>query len=380
MNVVRPSLHAEPETACSLEALFAAVLRGEAPAWPPAIASDEVMAAAAVHGVDVLIAQRVASLERWPNDVRTRLVRVGRDACIVEALREREIVRVLAALDHVNVDALLVKGTGLAYTLYSAPELRPRIDTDILVRPDQVESAIDVLEEAGYSRAAQNTGHLVSHQRAMVRRDNHAVWHALDLHWKVANPHVFANLLTFEELWAEAIAAPSLGPHARTVAPTHALLIATIHLAAHHAHHFRLIWSYDIHLMCGTLSPGQFDSVVTMAKARGLAHVCSWGLHTARRWFDTSVSETVLAELDAVDAGSEEPARFLTGSVSKLATLQSDLRALPTWAARARLLKEHAFPPAEYMFRSYRTSRRSLLPALYVHRMVTGGWRWLRQA
>ncbi len=378
---MRTSLHAGTEHASPLDALFAAVLRGEAPAWPQTLtSSDEVLACAAAQGVDVLIAQRLGLLTTWPPDAQAGLARAGRDACIVEAVREREIASVLSALHAVDVGALLVKGTGLAYTVYHSPELRPRIDTDILVPHDQLARAIGALEEVGYSPTAQNTGQLVSHQLAMVRHDRHGVWHVLDLHWKIANPQVFADLLTFDELSASAIGVPSLGPHARTLAPAHALLLAIIHLAAHHAHHVRLIWLYDLHLICTTLTPPVFEQVVSTARARGLANVCGWSLRTCRQWFATPISDAVLAGLADVAVGSEEPARYLAGSTGRLATLWSDLRVLPTWAARGRLLKEHAFPPAVYMLRLYRTSRRWWLPALYVHRMVTGGWRWLRQA
>ena len=82
-------------------------------------------------------------------------------------------------------------------------------------------------------------------------------------------------------------------------------------------------------------------------------------LHLSGRWFDTQVPEAALAALDAVDAQSEEPARYLACSVGNLVTLVSDLWPLPTWSMRARLLYEHAFPPADYMLRSYRTSRRT---------------------
>ena len=178
---------------------------------------------------------------------------------------------------------------------------------------------------------------------------------------------------------AGSVSLPSLGPHARTPSLTHALVIATMHLAAHHPHQVRLIWLYDLHLLCGRLTPQEFAAVVDVVRSRGLAAVCATGLHAARRWFETPVPDEILAALDAVDAATEEPARYLAGSAGKLATLMSDLRVLP-WRARARLLYEHAFPPAEFMLRSYHRSRRTWLPALYVHRMITGGLRWLRQA
>ena len=56
----------------------------------------------------------------------------------------------------------------------------------------------------------------------------------------------------------------------------------------------------------------------------------------------------------------------------------SDLRALPGWGYRARLMYQHAFPPPSYIAGMYMVSSRAWLPALYTHRIVRGAWRWFR--
>jgi hypothetical protein len=61
---------------------------------------------------------------------------------------------------------------------------------------------------------------------------------------------------------------------------------------------------------------------------------------------------------------------FLHGGPLRL--LVAEVGALPRWSARWQLLREHAFPPADYMLRKYETRRRWLLPALYVRRAL--GW------
>jgi len=53
-----------------------------------------------------------------------------------------------------------------------------------------------------------------------------------------------------------------------------------------------------------------------------------------------------------------------------------DLRALPGWRARARLIAGHLFPPAGYMRNTYAPSSHAILPWLYAARFVRGlrGW------
>lgn len=156
--------------------VLAAVVRENAPEWPadPAV-QDRLLQLASTHGVDVLIASRAAALTSCPTTLRSRLAVVARDAAVIEALRERELRRVFETLRDVGVEAVLAKGTALAYSAYQAPEQRPRVDTDVLVAEAHVEAAIRALEGYGYSRTAQNVGRLVSHQIALARLDAHGV-------------------------------------------------------------------------------------------------------------------------------------------------------------------------------------------------------------
>ena len=58
--------------------------------------------------------------------------------------------------------------------------------------------------------------------------------------------------------------------------------------------------------------------------------------------------------------------------------LASDFRALPTWANRFALLKEHLLPPPSYMLKKYGIRNRTILPLLYAYRAVKGIWKKLR--
>ena len=81
----------------------------------------------------------------------------------------RSVVDALAAA---GVPALITKGTALAYTVYPQPWLRPRTDTDLLVRHEDVPAASLALQACGYTRSdALSTGELVSHQYAFERTD-----------------------------------------------------------------------------------------------------------------------------------------------------------------------------------------------------------------
>jgi rhamnosyl/mannosyltransferase len=363
-------------------ALLRSAIRGEAPRWPSNAAAslaEDVSRAAMSHGVATLVAARAGTLETWPAALKEAFASTARTACALEAVRERELKKVLGGLAAAGLRPLVAKGAALAYSLYPSPHERPRVDADLLVTHAEVPGVVAALERMGYTRAAQNTGDLVSHQVALGRTDAHGVWHAIDVHWKVANPQIFADLLPVGEIGEAAVPLAALGPSARMPSAPHALLLAVVHLAAHHAGQVRMIWLYDFHLLVERMSAVELQRAIDLARARGLATLTARALRQSRSSFDTTVPEAVLAALDATDPQGEATARYVDETGGKLDTLVSDLRRLPSWQARGRLIREHVFPPAEYMLRAYHTTHRTWLPALYVHRVITGGWRWIRQ-
>jgi hypothetical protein len=164
--------------------------------------------------------------------------------------------------------------------------------------------------------------------------------------------------------------------------PVHALLIACMHRVAHvtaswgvdETRHYgdRLIWLYDIHLLASGMSLQELTEFVRLAVERRIKTICSDGLSHSQRCFGTPLPVEVLAALSA--AGPPEPsARYL--DPGRLRFLMRDIRSLTNVYDRLRLVKEHLFPPAEYMLKKYSVSRRAWLSVLYLRRAVQGIWR-----
>ena len=88
------------------------------------------------HGVQGLLAPnfarqipRSAGLQIFVRPLRRRRI-----SGLLEILQRRETVTVLEALTQRGIRPLLMKGAPLAYTHYRSPHLRPRGDTDVLIR------------------------------------------------------------------------------------------------------------------------------------------------------------------------------------------------------------------------------------------------------
>lgn len=362
---------------------LAAIVRGDTVALPVAEgALAELLDAATHHGLNALVAERLGrgGLERAPAVVRTALGRELALGAALEALRQRELKDVLDLLASRGVSPLLLKGSALAYTHYANAAHRPRFDTDLLVCRDDMAAVGEVMALRGYGRPNQVTGELVMHQLDYARKDAQGLWHVYDFHWKLANRQAVADMLSHDELMREAIAVDALGPHARGLGSVHALMLACVHRVAHHASNERLIWIYDIHLLVEALSPAQAAAFAALAVDRSVSAICADGLAAAHRWFRTRVPVGLLDQLTAGQSADtpEASAALLHVHGSRIDEILSDLRALPGWGCRARLMYEHAFPPPSYIAGMYMVSNRAWLPALYTHRIVRGAWRWFR--
>lgn len=367
-------------------AAFAALLRGEPVPWSEVGGDgDQVLAALADEDLIPLVHQSLRRLGGgvdWPEEVRRKVQERAAAAAATELLARRELLRVLDALARHGVEPLLLKGTALAYGLYPEPSLRPRADTDWLIRDEDRDAVRAVMGELGYTPALLCDGELVFRQFELERRDDWDLTHAMDFHWRISTQVVFADLFAYGELRQRAQRIPALGPQARGCGVLDALLLALIHPVMHHRAEVRLIWMYDVHLLAQRLDGSGWSAFVELACRKRVARVAAWGLEGARRYLRTPVPAPVLERLREVSSRHEPSARYLTPRGGWVAEAVANVRQLESWRDRLRLLREIAFPSGGYLLRAYGLDHspmaKLLLPVLYVHRGVRGVVRVLR--
>lgn len=367
------------------ESLLCAALRGTPDVWRALREPGQqtrVLQAATQHRVRPLLAWRLRERGEWPSwpeSIRQALQASERAEAVIEIARRRELARLLGAFGAAGIPVLLLKGAAFAYALYPEPWLRPRQDTDLLVSPDRVVESGDLLERTGYQPDRAMGGELVSHQRNYVRRDTLYARHDCDLHWKPLNPVALADLLSFDDLLRDGYPVPLGDGHvARMAKPVHALLLACLHRASHHYDSGDLLWLHDIHLLAERLSALDHTELIELARRTGAGAICARGLRLSRDRFETRLPVDLLDRLETPGDALPLPLIYLTSDVRKADLLRADLAAIPDWRRRVRLLREHVFPPADYMLRGSGRSRWLLLPVLYAWRIVRGARGWFR--
>jgi hypothetical protein len=245
-----------------------------------------------------------------------------RQAVVTEMLRRRVLHMLVSKFDEAAVPVLLLKGAGLAYTVYTAPYLRPARDIDLFVRRESLQAAEDLLTAIGYQRVMEPDTELAGMQRHYIGRDTYFI----DLHWCVSNRHVFAETFSFSDAWKAAELVLPLGGSARTLGKRDAFLLACIHRIAHHNDDLDPIWLWDIHLLATSLttSDARWFPALREATSGSLLRV---PLELARQRLRTTIEPRLFTGLGRdVYSGTAVP--FIKQNVRLVDLLLSDLETI----------------------------------------------------
>jgi len=358
----------------ALHSLLRASLRGEPAPWPVETGSDDaarLLESIQQHGVGPLLYSRLAG-DSWPIYASLRDAAIR--AAAMESLRLADLRALLSAFAGCGIRVVIIKGTGLAYDLYDAPEQRPRGDTDLLIAESDVDALQRLMLDLGYESQLTSGDTLAVRQQSFVRGG-----HVYDVHWDVSNSPVVRDALPFDEVISRSVAVRRIAPNA--LAPSHvdALLLACIHRVAHHHDNERLIWLYDIHLLREAMPRDEHARFWRLAAERRVITICERSIELADAWFATTPHNRAADWLTVDEVTRDEPsAAFLDRHRRRASVLRSDLKALG-WRSRLRRLRELALPPAAFMRQSFPSAPAVALPALYVWRGARGVVRLFRR-
>jgi hypothetical protein len=233
-----------------------------------------------------------------PRDVQARL---DRFAMISEfqliALHDR-LGRVLGLLGSHGIDALLLKGAGLAYSAYARPTDRPMGDIDLLVQPECAAKAWDLVLGDGWRRrrdiAIERS--YDDHQHLPPLEDADGLQMGLELHIALFT-HQAPFRLPASQIWDGARRIRIGGHTALVPSVENQILHAALHFAWSHEMTFGA-WRtlQDVERITRS-SDVQWDEFIRKARAALGATCCYWTLRLARELAGAKVPEQVLAAL-----------------------------------------------------------------------------------
>lgn len=341
----------------------------------------------------ILISHRILPLAYWrinslpgefplPQQVHYRL-RMAFLRSFVRCFRiERQLQEIIEAFKVRGIRALVLRGPGLAWSVYPNPALRPFDDLDLMVLPEQMIQAQAVLEKLGYKCLNKTFNLSRDFYRAenFIHRKNPAQNLLVDLHWENWELHPFfrKNEHGIEELFQRAVSVEFSTLTFETLHPVDSLIQAAIHLAVIHNQDMRLIWIYDIALLSRQLRvPHDWEALKERSVAWLGRLAVENSLKMAQLWAGLKLPDGFNNFSSWPRPQAEEIItwRHSTRDYWVKVLLKQSLSSLPALLKLARSLIHLLFPPAEIVRCTYPPSRRWLLPVSYVRRWQ----RWLVQ-
>jgi hypothetical protein len=167
---------------------------------------------------------------------------------------ERQLQEIIEGFQEQGVRVLVLRGPALAFSLYTDPAMRPSCDLDLLVAPENVIQARDILESLGYRCLAKRfeTSREFFREECFIHQENPGNKFPVDLHWVHWELHPFfkgSEEVDIEDLFERArkVETPNLA--FETLHPVDYLIHSAIHLVMIHKNGMRLSWIYDTALL-----------------------------------------------------------------------------------------------------------------------------------
>lgn len=194
-----------------------------------------------------------------------------------------ELLRVLGLLDSAGITAVPFKGPLLALTVYGNLALRQFADLDILVRPDDVRAATEILVSSGYHprvslSAAQEAIHLRSGCHSEFDRLDIRPVVEVEVHWRLASGY-FGFSLGLADVLPRLRREPFGRLSVAVLAPDDLLLVLCVHGATHRWD--RLQWICDVSELLHRRPDIDWDRLRAAAAASGSAGAVWLGLRLA---------------------------------------------------------------------------------------------------
>ncbi len=350
-----------------------------APEWPNDLEIDTRAAATRItfHGVALLLVEAAQGLPGWPSALAELVNDEARSQSFWELSHQRIMARLTDSLHQAGIEAYILKGTALAYSVYPKPALRRRGDSDLLISGTDREKARAVFRACGFTRWSD----VRPLQECWQSPPELGFNHSIDLHWRVSASPAVSQLLEANQADRQVVALPQLGPNAVGLSAIENLLLICINRAAHGRFGYlvgdtmlfendRLIWALDIHLITATFSESDWGKLATRAAESGSSDIVLSGLQLARSSMGTIIPDTVLKTLETQSA-DKRLSHYLARASGRERFLL-DLAASPNLSEKTRLVVLKLFPGKELLHERYPDATHWPTLALRLRRLFSG--------
>jgi hypothetical protein len=211
-------------------------------------------------------------------DVRRRSARIEKNARGAALANTLVLVEVVERFRSRRIEALVLKGPAVGVGAYGDPSLRAFSDMDLLVKPQDISAARDLVRSLGYRPDFE------SRSEAALLRAGHALEFSgqrmkVELHTVLVSRHLRFRI-DDEPLWASAREIDCAGRQLRTLGAAEHFLFLCAHGAKHEWE--RLSWVSDIAHLGRRLSAHERRQSAALARAAHGKRILALAVRLAR--------------------------------------------------------------------------------------------------
>lgn len=313
------------------------------------------------HGVASLLCQSNPEFCGWPETASAAITALARRTALQEALVRPAIVDVIESLARIGVTSLLMKGGALAYLVYDQPHVRPRGDTDLLIRERDLPAVRQAIMQLGWHKPDNPQG--IYFQEMWHFDCGAGVTHTLDLHWRTTDRPVLQQVLRDDDFWAKMQPVQRLSPCAMAPDPISLIVHGAVNQLWHELRGFhiqnervtgrrRLIWAVDYYLITKDFEQADWDALVAACVRLGAGAVMHRALSGAAADIGLAVPSAVLTAL-AAHSPDECPILGYITSLSLAGNFRADFRAASSLKMRLHLIATVAVAPRSHLLAKY---------------------------
>ncbi|MFA3791378.1 nucleotidyltransferase family protein [Aliiglaciecola sp. SL4] len=335
---------------------------------------EELTELAIEHGVAALLVQVLQQRQ-----LKTPLLSSLADFQLHQDMRnqliEQQYQQTLIQLTKAEINFVVLKGYALGYTVYNNPSLRTKSDVDIIINSDNKNEIVEAFETMGFRNPRGWSPTALLNQFSMRKTLSPGLNVDFDIHLRLSNELGIENILTFDELMDSADT--STLQNIPLVSKPHGLIHAIVHLLHHRnvGDTVKLIWLYDLVLLCQKMSQLEINEFRKNIDEKGLGTLSKFALDLANVYFEDESIQNVLNSLDG--ASSNPELLYLTTIDSRTQQLQRSLQQRKSLGEKWLFIKEMAFPPAQEIYQKYGKKPPYLLPFYYLRRLIGGVIKYL---
>lgn len=270
----------------------------------------------------------------------------------------RDLAAILGALQPAGIPVILLKGLHLAKLVYPQAALRPMADIDLLLRPDDLPQAAQILQSLGYryTREFELGREARKHQHIPPLYQTGKP--PVELHWHIAGPDSPLRV-DLDGLWERAQPVDVAGLPALVLAPEDLLLHLGLHLV-HHELSAGLKRVYDIAALVAFFGPRlDWAQVVDRSTEWGCRKSLFLVLHLADTLLNAPIPPTVLDQLrpddftPPIEVLARQRALSVRPPQPELHPDLAHLRRRRPWQIKANAMLGALFPYPEYVAAKY---------------------------